>query len=153
MSEGLLIRNKFTIFEDRVLVELPGDKLLICDYDNLSLVEMHNWYCFSNGYAVTWTSGTTTQQCFHNMVMKHILTEIIVDHININCLDNRQANLCLVDHRAQCINQGCQVNNKTGVTGVSYKKNSKYWVAKWQDADGNQCCKSFGSKKYGNAEA
>jgi len=45
VREGLLIRNKFTIFEDGVLVELPGDKLLICDYDNLYLVEMHTWCC------------------------------------------------------------------------------------------------------------
>jgi len=97
VREGLPIRNKSTIFEDRVLVDLSGNKLLICKVEELYLVEMHNWYCLSNGYAVTHTSSSTTLQCFHNMVMKHILTEITVDHINRNGLDNHQANLCLVE--------------------------------------------------------
>jgi len=41
-------------------------------------------------------------------------------------------------------------NNTSGVTGVSYYKKYKHWVAKWQDRDGNQCYKCFSSKKYGN---
>jgi len=44
-------------------------------------------------------------------------------------------------------------NNKTGITGVWHEKRSGAWVADWQDIDGNQCSKSFGSKKYGDAEA
>jgi len=36
------------------------------------------------------------------------------------------------------------------VTGVSYYKNSGAWVAKWNDIDGNKCCKCFSSKKYTN---
>jgi len=56
--EGLPIRNSFNVFADRVLVDLPGNKLLICNYEDLYLVETHTW-CFSNGYAVTCTSSTT----------------------------------------------------------------------------------------------
>jgi len=44
-------------------------------------------------------------------------------------------------------------NNKTGITGVRHEKRSGDWVANWGDIDGNQCSKSFGSKKYGDAEA
>jgi len=39
VREGLPIRNSFTVFADRVLVDLPGNKLLICDYEDLYLVE------------------------------------------------------------------------------------------------------------------
>jgi len=45
VRENLPIKNKFTIYKDQVLVELPGDKLLICDYDDLYLIKMHNWCC------------------------------------------------------------------------------------------------------------
>jgi len=152
VRENLCIKNRFTIFADRVLLDLTGDKLLICNYDDLYLVETHNW-CSSHGYAVTTTSGSANPEFFHNMVMKHIPTDITVDHINRNSLDNHKGNLRLVDRRIQTINRGCQVNNKSGVTGVSFDKKFKRWVAHWQDKDGNQCHKYFSSKKYGNAIA
>jgi len=149
MREGLPIRNSFTVFADRVLVDLPGDKFLICNFEDLYLVETHTWCC-SDGYAATRTSGSTTQQFFHNLAMQHIPTDITVDHINRNGLDNCKSNLRLVDWRIQNINHGIKSNNTSGVTGVSYHKNPGAWVAKWQDGDGNQCYKCFSLKKCTN---
>jgi len=148
VREGLPIKNRFTIFADRVLVDLPGNKLLIVDYDDLYLVKLHNWY-YTCGYVATCISRSTTKHYFHNAVMKHIPSDITVDHINLNKLDNQKVNLRLVDRRIQNINQGIKSNNTSGVTGVSYKKPG-VWVAKWRDADGNQCYKCFSSKKYTN---
>jgi len=85
--------------------------------------------------------------------MRHIPTDITVDHINRNGLDNRKSNLRLVDRRTQTINHGIKSNNTSGVTGVSYYKKSKHWVATWLDGDGNQCCRCFSSKKHGNEGA
>jgi len=85
VREGLPIRNSFTVFADRVLVDLTRNKLLICDYKDLYLVESHTWYC-ADSYATTNTSGSTNQQYFHNLAMQHIPTEITVDHINRNGL-------------------------------------------------------------------
>jgi len=56
VREGLLIKNSFTVFADRVLVDLPGNKLLICNYEDLYLIETHTWYC-ADGYAATRTRG------------------------------------------------------------------------------------------------
>jgi len=149
VREGLPIRNKFTVFADRVKVELTKGKILICDYADLHIVEMHTWH-YSYGYAITRFSGDTTLKCFHNAVMKHSPTDITVDHISRNSLDKHQANLRLVDKTTQSINQGMKSNNKSSVTGVLYDKRGDNWVATWKDADGYRCCKSYNSKKYGN---
>jgi len=149
VREGLPIRNSFTVFANRVLVDLTGNKLLICNYEDLYLVETHTWHC-SHGYAATNTSGSTTLQFFHNLAMQHIPTEITVDHINRNGLDNRKSNLRLVDQKIQSINKNIKSTNTSGMTGVSYYKNLGVWVTQWQDADGNKCRKWYNSKKYGN---
>jgi len=146
VREGLPIRNSFTVFANRVLVDLTRNKLLICNYKDLYLVESHTWYC-ADGYAATKTSGSTNQQYLYNLVMQHIPTEITVDHINRNGLNNSKSNLRLVDQRTQTINQGIKSNNTSGVTGVSYYKKSKRWVAQWKDIDGNKCCKCFNLNK------
>jgi len=59
VREGLLIKNRFTVFADRVEVELTGGKMLICNVDNIDLIESHTWHCANKGYAATIISGST----------------------------------------------------------------------------------------------
>jgi len=153
IREGFPIKNRFIVFEDRVEVELPGDKTFICDLDDLAIVELHTWCCKSNGYAVTNISGVNNKQFFHNMVMNHVPSDVTVDHINRNGLDNRRANLRVVNKKIQSINRGRQVNNKTGIIGVCYDKHSKSWIASWKDAGGTNWNKYFSTNKHGEAEA
>jgi len=153
VREGFLIKNRFTVFEDRVEVELPGGKTFICDLDDLGIVELHTWYCKSNGYVVTNISGVNNKQFFHNMVMNHVPSAVTVDHINRNGLDNHRANLRVVNKKIQSINRGRQVNNKTGIIGVCYDKHSKSWIASWKDASGTNWNKYFSTNKHGDAEA
>jgi len=101
---GLPIKNRFIIFEDWVEVELAGGKALICNIDDLFFIESHTWCSTPTGYVSTCTSGITTQQFFHNVVMKHIPNAVTINHINRNGLDNRQANLRLVNKKTQNIN-------------------------------------------------
>jgi len=147
VREGLL-KNRFIVFEDRVEDELTRGKMLICNVDNIDLIESHTWN-FANGYAAMTTSSTINLQYFHNLAMEHLPSDITVNHINRNGLDNRKSNLRLVNQKIQTINHGCQVKNNSGVTGVCYKKPG-VWVAFWQDADGNQWTKRFSLKKYGD---
>jgi len=126
VRENLPIKNRFVVFANRVEVELTGGKMLICDVDNIDLIESHTWCC-SRGYAVAAINGRGSLQFFHNIVMQHIPSDITVDHINRNGLDNPKSNLRLVDQRIQSINQGIKSNNKSGVTGVSYYKKPEAW--------------------------
>ncbi|MDV5977901.1 UNVERIFIED_CONTAM: HNH endonuclease [Streptococcus canis] len=50
-----------------------------------------------------------------------------VDHINLDTLDNRSENIRFCTRQQNQINQGLQVNNTSGVTGVSfYRPRNKY---------------------------
>jgi len=150
MRESLPIRNKYTVFDNHLEVELARGRIMICDIEDLYFVENHNWHS-SDGYAISKLDGS--HYFFHNAVMKHLPCEITVGHINLDKLDNRKTNLRLVDKRTQAINRGVQVSNKSGVVGVSYNKRIGAWTATWKDIDSNQCSKSFACKKYGYDEA
>jgi len=52
VREGLPIRNRFVLYEDRVEVELSKGKTLICNIDDLYLVELHIWY-YTCSYVAT----------------------------------------------------------------------------------------------------
>lgn len=55
--------------------------------------------------------------------------ENYIDHINRNRSDNRLSNLREVSNQCNSRNSKVSSNNKTGVKGVSWKKNCNKWVA------------------------
>ena len=52
-----------------------------------------------------------------------------IDHINHKCSDNRLINLREVSHQDNCKNRSIRSDNKYGVVGVSWKKQSSKWYA------------------------
>jgi len=87
------------------------------------------------------------------MVMNHRPGLITVDNIDRNPLNCCKSNLCLVNKQTQNINHSMPRNNTSGTVGVHYDQRGDNWIAKWKDEEGNQCCKCFSSKKYGDANA
>ncbi len=69
-------------------------------------------------------------QCvlMHRDIMKPP-SDMTVDHINHNTLDNRRVNLRVCTNRENCINKGITKSNTSGFKGVSYNKKNKKWVA------------------------
>lgn len=63
------------------------------------------------------------------MVHGSISSDLSVDHINGNRSDNRIKNLRLVNHCENMRNRPIYDNNKSGVTGVSWRKDRCKWQA------------------------
>jgi hypothetical protein len=52
-----------------------------------------------------------------------------VDHLNHDKFDNRFENLREVPHQSNCKNLGLRVDNISGITGVTWHKQGKKWMA------------------------
>ena len=57
-------------------------------------------------------------------------TNLQIDHINHNRLDNRICNLRLVTRREQNMNLGLRKDNTSGVTGVKFREDRGKWEAR-----------------------
>jgi hypothetical protein len=53
----------------------------------------------------------------------------LTDHINLDGLDNRRANLRPATHAENLRNRGRQTNNSSGFKGVTWNKRSRKWQA------------------------
>jgi hypothetical protein len=119
IREGFEIKNQFTVFENRIEVQLTQGRVFKCDPEDLHIIEKYVWGESGGGY-VTTKHGQFTLS-FHNLVMDHIPTKrLTVDHIDRNHLNCCKSNLRLVHRRTQSINRSIGKNNTSGIVGVYY---------------------------------
>lgn len=112
-------------------IVLTRGKVAIVDDDDFERLNQFKW-CFDNVYAkrgvyIPETQGTKTLR-MHN----DILTApkgMVVDHINLNKLDNRKENLRVVSRQYNNIHRAKGCRNKTGFVGVQYIPHLK--LKKW----------------------
>jgi hypothetical protein len=89
------------------------------DYDK---IKNYCWYEYT-GYAVNDYNG---RKKMHRFVMSINNSNIKIDHINRNRLDNRKNNLRIVDYSENRINSSKRIDNTSGIIGV-YRCNN-YWI-------------------------
>lgn len=70
----------------------------------------------------------------HRLIMERMLPRPIeshelVDHLNMDTLDNRRENLRLATQSQNQSNRGKAVSNKSGYKGVSWDKRAEKWAA------------------------
>lgn len=87
---------------------------------------------------------------------KQISTDMVVDHIDGNPLNNNINNLRLISFADNARNRAISSRNISGVVGV-YKKQTKrdgiQWVATWQDHTGKKKRLHFSVFKFGETVA
>jgi len=152
VKEDLNIKNRFTVYEDKIVVTLLNGPFT-CDLNDINVVEDHLWYSNKKGYVIARIEGKT--RTFHNFITNnkdpfHVNVEFI-DGNHLNC---RKFNLRLVNKRvANIAYHQLQQNNTLGITGVHYDWRRRNWIASWNDENGNRHSKSFAVIKYGPARS
>lgn len=86
-------------------------------------------------------------QLFNGEIPKGML----VDHVNLDKLDNRVVNLRLATYHQNATNRPLDKRNTSGFSGVRERVmgDRSAFVAYWMDFSGKNCTKSFSVQKYG----
>ena len=111
-------------------IELSQGKVALVDDKDYGKLNKHKWCAHKDGgtfYAV----GGTPQVKMHRVILR-LQSDTggeITDHINRNGLDNRRANLRVVNHTINGRNRKTSRNNKSGHNGVSWDSVNYKWKA------------------------
>lgn len=101
-------------------------EVLIDDAD-YPLVRDYSWHIHHSGrntYARAWINGR--REYMHRLILPGA---VLIDHINMNGLDNRRENLREITRAGNALNSRLRIDNTTGVRGVYYHKASGKYAA------------------------
>lgn len=113
-----------TTIRGELMLGTTSNKLVTFTFSEIDkqLVESHYWALHKTGYIHT--SG----KYLHRLIMP-ARAGYVVDHINRNKLDNRRENLRYATVSENRHNSKLNVNNTSGVKGVSRTKKGAPWAA------------------------
>ena len=109
------------------LYDILGNYRAECLIDLEDIIELkqYKWYLDSVGYVRTTIDKKKIR--LHRFLLKPP-TNMVVDHINNNRLDNRRENLRIITHANNLRRANNNMNNKTGVRGVYLTEHNHYMV-------------------------
>lgn len=120
-------------------------------------------YANSSGYLLIRFNGTRymLSRIIYQTVYGNLTSDLVVDHINRNLLDNRIENLRAIPQKHNMRNCRIRSDNTSGNTGVVLRttvrkrtgKVEKAYSACWYTTDCGRKFKSFSINKYGEEEA
>ena len=125
--------NEFVINGDIVeivLLDMESNERArtIIDLKNYDKTKEHHWGLNGdNNYAYTQIDNKKTY--LHRLIM-NAPNDMVVDHINLNRLDNRESNLRVCTAKENSYNKGLLKNNTSGITGVNFDKKRNKWSAR-----------------------
>ncbi len=111
---------RFTKTDAACKIKLTQGKYAIVDKADYEWLSAYKWH-WHDGYAARNLPRNGKSQrirLMHREIMGIGDPIILVDHENLNGLDNRRSNLRLTDKRGNGCNRGPQKNNRHGYKGV-----------------------------------
>lgn len=128
-------RNKYDVSGEYGIGYLNNsEKTFLFDKEDYDKIASYTWYLSDNGYVISSTYRNTNEEkvvLLHRVVMG--LTDDdaeCADHIDHNTLDNRKSNLRVCTIQKNNCNQKVSSKNTSGITGVSFHKQTQKWRAR-----------------------
>lgn len=118
--------NKYIYHDNIVEIITKNNQSIFIDEYNFNVIKQYSWYIQSKGYAASRINGKI--QYLHRLIMNSP-SNLQIDHINHNKLDNRISNLRIVTNLENHSNMPISKNNKSGVRGVHFNVKCNKWCA------------------------
>ncbi len=123
---NMRIKNKYDLSGDYGIgYTLKGEEFYF-DKEDYDKIKNYTWHLNDSGYVMCGEFGKNIRM--HRIIMGDPKGKD-VDHINHNTVDNRKANLRIVDHYQNVTYSKMRVDNTTGKKGVYWDKNRNKWMA------------------------
>ena len=116
--------NTYDLSGEYGICTMSNSKQFIFDKNDYDLIKKYCWRMTQNGYI---QSGNKIK--LHRLIM-NCPDGMVVDHISNNKTDNRKSNLRICKQKENCMNHSLNLNNTSGVAGVSWHKASSKWIAR-----------------------
>lgn len=135
-KEQFLVRRKFNDYQFKDDYVIINGRVLI-DLDDFKKIDGENRYLAVNSGGYAYITKYNEEIFIHRLIMGlpnsyDEKTQLIVDHINGNKLDNRKSNLRIIKKEINPINCKTYKNNTSGVKGVSWMKRLNKWQSSIQ---------------------
>lgn len=110
-------------------IKLTQGKYVLVDDSDFEWLNQWKWHYLSVGYAARRDQSNNKKYVYmHRLIMKANRGDEI-DHVNLDTLDNRKANLRLANRSQNMANTNLRSTNTSGVKGVVWDKNRNKWYA------------------------
>lgn len=119
-------KNEWVIKDGLAYCYLRGELLFFTEEENMHIFDGKSVCKTADGYCGV---NDDDGEKFVHRIITDAKDGDIVDHINRNKKDNRKSNLRLVDKSVNAFNCGVRKSNKSGVTGVYFRKDTNRWQA------------------------
>lgn len=103
------------------------DEKFYFDLEDYEKIKDYCWSVNDDGYM--YSKIDDKYVLMHRFIINEKDSEIEVDHFNRNRKDNRKSNLKSVTRQHNNWNKGLQINNTSGITGITWNKKSQKWIA------------------------
>lgn len=114
------------------IIKLTQGKETIVDVEDYRHLNKHKWFVDSSGYARRARKKIDGEGPpavrMHRVIMNLDGSNLVVDHINGNKLDNRKQNLRICTYSQNSQNKKVKSNSISGYKGVTLCM-GKYWMA------------------------
>jgi hypothetical protein len=110
---------------------LSQGKVALVDDEDYEWLNQWKWWFNSRGYAhrIIYENGKQKGHIYMHRLILNTPSDLDVDHINHDGLDNRRSNLRQCTRSQNLANQKMRKINTSGKKGVSWHKTNKKWSA------------------------